>query len=366
MSGRRALTLLVVALVACAAGVSEAATSAHHRAGSVRGDAPAAQASGLRVAPLLPFARGQLVVSLGDPPSWQPVAGEPLTVTLFSGRPGSRRAAALNAYIGFQSVDRGCPSAATGDRGHLLTVDGYYHSQDRVTGSSSFTPGGGAAAGDYEASIPDVVVHGARTVRACVWLSSSPRRRTRATVQDVPLLTGLFAASVANVPSAVKGSGDAYTLNAVYVARRFAYSVATLECGKRYRSATRQVAPGALATESVSFLASPCASDTSQINFSAAGQRSLGALSYSPAQATTVPPTVTALGACELDPVTVTHLADAVAYVQADGCSVGNLLAAPFRSGIPRGAVIEAQVDGGIAEVAPKGTAVDLVLNGRP
>lgn len=365
MSGRHALTLLVIALVACVAGVSEAATSASrakHAAGDI---SPAAHASQLRVTPLLPFARGQLVVSLGDPPSWQPVAGQPLTVTLFSGRPESRRTAGLNAYIGFQSVERGCAATAAGDHVHLLAIDGYYHAQDRVTGSSPFTPGGGAAAGDYEAGIPGVVIHGARMVRACIWMSPSARRRTRPTVQEIPLLNGVFAASVSNLRSAVAGAGRAYTLNAVYVATGFAYSVATRECGDLYRSAGRRVAPGALATESVSLPPSPCAGDGSRINFSSAG-RALGVLSYSSAQATTSPPAVAALGACELDPLTVTHLSDAVAYVQSDGCSVGDVLAAPFRTGIPRGAVIEAQVDGGVAQLAPQGTAVDLVLNGRP
>lgn len=366
MSGRRALILLVVALVACAAGVSDAATSVSHADRGAGGTDPAAHASQARVLPLLPFAPGQLVVSLGNPPSWQPVAGQPLTMTLFSGRPVSRRASRQNAYVGFQSAARRCPATPAGEHAHLLSIDRYYKSENRVTGSSPFTPGGGAAAGDYQASIPGVVIHGARTIRACIWLSSSTRRRAPATVQDIPLLTGMFAASVSNVPSAISGAGRAYTLNAVHVAKQFSYSVTTRECGARYRTATKRVAPGTLATESVSFLASPCTGDASQVNFTAAAGGSLGALSYTPAQATSTPPTVAAVGACELDPVTATKLSDAVSYVQSDGCLVGNILAAPFRSGIPRGAVVEAQVDGGIAEIAPKGTVVDLVLNGRP
>ena len=79
-----------------------------------------------------------------------------------------------------------------------------------------------------------------------------------------------------------------------------------------------------------------------------------------------MPPVVQHAGACELDPVTGTPLADAEQYVQADGCAVADVLVAPTQSGIPRGSVIDAQVDGGIAEVAPAGGAVDLVIAGRP
>jgi hypothetical protein len=348
---RRALVMLVAALAAGGAASGALAGSA--------GTAP--------LHPLLPFARGQLKVLLGQGPSWQPVAGTPLTLTLFSGRPRPRVSAKTNAYITLQSPSQRCARSAKGDHhAQRLEIPSYYVATHLVTKTSIFTPGGGAAAGTYAVSLSGVIVSGVGSVRVCVWLANKPKVKTRPYSQTIPLIGGLFAASVSNVPAlGISGSG-AYALNAVYVARSFNYSVSTERCGTDEVDPAQSVAPGALAAESISLLRQPCAGDESVFSFTAPGRGALGSITYTATQAMTNPAGVGVLGGCELDPITVTKLSVATAYVVADGCKVGRLLVAPDDPTLPRGAVTEAQVDGGIAEVAPAGTTVDLVLNGVP
>jgi hypothetical protein len=356
---RRALILLAAVLAAGAAAAARGATTHSGRA------IPARPASA-HLLPLLPLARGQLIVSLGAPPQWLPVAGRPLTVTLFSGRPALRRPAGVNAYISFQRTGRRCPASPAADRRNELVIPGYYARSHLVTATSSFAPGGGARAGDYEYGIPGVTVHQSGATRACVWLASKPTQHTRAHVQDIPLLNGLFAASVSNVPSDAPRSGTVYNVSAVDVARRFRYAISTENCGTTYHDGPHTVADGTIATAAITFGKVPCEGDGSTFTFTATSGRSLGTLTYTAADAVAVPAAVAVLGGCELDPVTVTTLADAEQYLAADGCQIGRVLVAPFQRGIRRGAVVEAQVDGGIASVAPRGTKVDLVLNGRP
>jgi hypothetical protein len=335
-----------------------------------------ALASPIPTLPLLPLARGQLLVSIGDPPacqllvsigdppSWQPVTGTPVTVTLLSGGPAVRKTAGLNAYVGFQSTGRSCPDAARGDRGTLVTMLDFYAPTNLVLAGSPFAPTGGAH-GDYAVSIPQVVLSGHRRIRACIWMARSERRRSRPVSQDIPVLNGLLAASVSNVPSAGGGTGAAYTLNAFGVGVGFSYSIATVQCSVVSPGQVVHVAPGTAASAAVSLLRLPCATDASRFTISSAGGI-VGALEYPASDARSSPPGVVSLGGCELDPVTATTPTAAIAYVQADGCSVARLLLSPYQPGLPAGDVLEAQVDGGIAEAAPLGTPVDLVLNGRP
>ena len=360
MPSRRALLQVATAL-AWAGSIAGAASIV----GSVA--IVAAAHARLRTLPLLPLARGQLLVSLGDPPQWLPEARVPLSLTIFSGRPRRGAASTLNAYVALQAAGRSCAASPRADRTQLLVVPHLYTALHRVAGGGSpFAPDGGAQAGDYAATLPGVVVRQAGSVRSCVWLAGKPSQRGLAADQDITLLNGLFAASVSAVPSAAETANRSYTLNAINVGGPLGIAASTDDCGTRYLDGARTVADGEVATESFAFGPSSCPSDGSRFSFSAAGVRSLGTLTYTLAQATAAPPEVSSLGACELDGVTVTPLTEADQYVQDVGCSVGRLLVAPHQAGLPRGAVLEAQVDGGLADIAPRGTAVDLVLNGRP
>ena len=347
MIRRRALGLLGVALAiaATAAGAAGAQLATH---------------------PLMPLSRGQLLVSLGDPPDWLPESGTPETLTLFAGRPALRHTAGINAYIAVQRAGSRC--APTAHRGHAhLVLPDLYARGNQLTRTSPFTPGGGAERGDDAASLSGVVVHQARVARFCIWLARSPTERGPVARQDVPLLNGLFAASVSAIPSASKSAGGRYyTMNAIAVGRSLVYGASTSTCGGVSDDGPRTTAAGELATESISYGSNPCAGDGSTFSFTTAAGRSLGSLSYPVADALTAPPLVASRGGCELDALTVVPLAAAQSYLPAVGCRVGRLLLSPLSRAEPRGAVLEAQVDGGVASVAPRGTAVDLVLNGRP
>lgn len=347
MVRRRALPLLALAAVAWA--FSAAAAGAR-----------------LVTGPLIPLARGHLQVSLGDPPQWLPVSGRPLDLTLFSGRPSGRDSGALNAYLALQRPTRSCAPSAK--RGHYTReIKSFYAGANQLAREQSpFAPSGGAAAGDYAATLSGIVVGQRGTTRVCVWLARVASQRGLAAVQDVPLLNGVFAASVSALPTAFGAARpSAYTLNAVQVARGFGYTAVTSSCGRQYTDARRSAADGELATESISFGSSACAGDGTQFTFTTPSGRTFGALGYTVSQAQTAPPQVASLGACELDGLTVSSPTSASEYVQAVGCEVGRLLVSPYQRGVPRGAVLEAQVDGGVAALAPRGTAVDLVLNGR-
>jgi hypothetical protein len=329
--------------------------------------AASAQAQ-LTTHPLLPLVRGQVIVSLGTAPQWQPVSGEPLDVTLFSGRPAERHASALTAYVALQSTSRACTASPAGDHVHpLIAFPGYYARADLIANeTSAYVPQGGAAPGDYGLSRPDVVVHQHGATRACVWLARRTTQRSLVLSEQIPLLNGLFAAAVTADPTATLGDGSAYSLQAIDVTRTFRYTTSTTECGTVYTDPATSVAPESDGDESVAYGPASCSSDGSAFAFTSASGGSLGMLTYTVAEAEANPPEVGALGGCELDGLTVTPVAFAEHYVQAVGCEVGRLLVSPFQSAYPRGDVLEAQVDGGLAEIAPAGTTVDLVLNGRP
>jgi hypothetical protein len=316
-------------------------------------------------APVLPLARGKLLVSLGNPPQWLPESGTPTGLTLFSGAPRSARAAAYNAYIALQRGSRRCAATPAGDHESLLEIPSYYTTQNLIAHQSG-SPFAGAQAGDYAVTLPGITVRLRRLVRACVWIAATEHARSLRLSEPIQLLNGLFAATVSALPSASSGVGGAYTLNAIDVGAPFRYAVTTTQCGIQYHDASAAVADGTIATESVAIESNQCAGDGSTYSFTSATGGALGSLSYSVAQAIATKPTVATVGACELDPISVIPLADATQYVQAVGCRVRRLLLAPYDPALPRGAVIEAQVDGGLAELAPSGTAVDLELNGRP
>lgn len=319
--------------------------------------------------PLLPLARGHLLVSLGRPPQWLPVSGHPLTVTLFSGRPRSRATRGMNAYLALQPVNRGCAGSAARDhRRPLREIAGLYSPLNLVSRRRSlFAPRGGAARDVYAGEVRDVIVRQRRAVRVCVWLGATTGRSRLALRQDVPLLNGLFAASISALPSAARGGGGAYTASVFSASSAIRFSAVTSACGHTLRDGPIRVGPGTPGSDSISFGPGSCNPDATQFRFSGPGGRSLGSVPFTIAQAEASPPAVATLGrGCELDPVAVTRLASATAYVQAVGCTVGRELLQPFQRGLPRGAVVEAQVDGGLADIAPRGTAVDLVLNGRP
>ena len=314
--------------------------------------------------PLLPLARGQLLVSIGTPPQWLPESGTTTELTLFSGAPGVRGATADSAYIALQNAGRRCAVSPAGSHESLLVIPSFY-AQANLISSQRHSPFAGAHAGDYAVTLPSVVVHQRKRTRACVWLAQQPRSHGLDLSQSIRLLNGMFAASVSALPSASTGIGGGYTLNAIDVATPFSYAVTTLQCGVRSEDASGRVGDGQLATESVALETNPCAGDGSTFSFASAG-RTLATLTYTIAQATAAPPQVATVGACELDPVAATSLTAASQYVEAVGCRVGRLLLAPYSAALPRGAVIEAQINGGLAEVAPRGATVDLELNGRP
>ena len=316
--------------------------------------------------PLLPLARGHLLVSIGTPPQWLPESGTTTSLTLFSGLPARSGDTTDNAYIAIQDAGRRCAPTPARDRQTLLEIPAYYTATNLISAHRN-SPWRGAQAGDYAVTLPSIVIHQRGRARACVWLAPKPGSRGLVRSQTIRLLNGLFAASVSAVPSASTGIGGAYTLNAIDVDRTFNYAVTTLQCGIHYSDTSGSVADGQLATESIALETNPCAGDGSTIAFThVAGAGPFATLTYTEAQAVAAPPQISAIGGCELDPVALVPLADAIPYIQAVGCGVRRLLVAPYNPGLPRGAVIEAQVNGGLAEVAPRRTQLDLELNGRP
>jgi hypothetical protein len=347
-------TRLLTAITVCLAGLATAS----------------AAAAQVKTTALLPLARGHFQVSLGDSPQWLPVSGQELTLTLFSGRP--RVGSADAAFIGLQSARHGCAATPAKVR-PLYEIPHYYESAHLLARQSSpFAPDGGTAAGDYQASVNGITVHQSGSVRVCVWLSTSSRSHARdlAATLTLPLLNSTFAASVSNLPQAsgsnsLSDSGG-YTLDAFSGADSFSYSAATTNCGTTANDPSQSADGGDLATETISLSPSPCAGDGTRFTFRRAGGGMLGTFDYTVAEATAAPLVVGHLGACELDPVSGVPVSVAAQYVVADGCRVAEEQVSPYRSGTPHGTVLEAAVDGGVADLAPRGTAVDLIINGRP
>ena len=314
-----------------------------------------------RTLPLLPLARGEVRVLLGDSPYWLPVSG-PTELSLLAGPPRGS-GSGLNAYVALQSDAQGCAGSASADHGRKLTFAGFFSGRFRLPRQSALAPTGGAEPGVYMAHAAATIAQHGR-VRACVWIAPRPTSNARPAVQEIPLLNGLFAASVAALPDGQAGPSSTYSLDAVDVLRPFSYGVATTVCGATTRDPRQSVAAGDPASESLSLGSGNCPTDATTFSFFAAGGHSLGRLTYPLADAGAGPPVVVHLGACDLNAAAATTLAAARTYVAAVGCQVGRILKAPYDKALPRGYVTEAQVDGGIAQIAPRGTKIDLVLDG--
>ena len=338
--------------------------------------------------PLLTMAPGSFAVSLGQPPSWLPLAGTPESLTLIAGTPTAAHASADNAYVGFLAAGRRCAATPAASRAPYVTFPAFYsRSHSAASTTDSFAPDGGAARATSLASVPGVVIHQANRARACIWLAPTPgtasrarhaRGQARSLVASliVPLLNRTFAASISNLPgsapatpgtgpaAAGPGAGASYSMDAFAAGHGFRYSATTSRCEQTTTDAPTAVAAASPASETVSLSASPCSDDASVFHFSGPGVNVT--LSYPAAGALAAPTAIVHAGACELDPLTAVPLATAERYLTAVGCRLGRVEISPFRRSAARGTVAWAAIDGAVAEIAPLHTAVDLILNGRP
>jgi hypothetical protein len=345
----------------------------------------------IKTVALLSLSRGSFEVSLGDPPQWLPLSGTAQTLTLLAGAPARPGYALANAYVGFQSPSTGCADTPATSAATYTTLSRFFSSAHTGSHAGMYAPSGGASRSSYIASAADVVVHQSGSTRACIWVADNiGASRTVTTVRTVttgkkhkkrkrtkvikaprslvsslvlPLLNRTFAASVSNLSGATPGSGG-FSMFAIDGGHSFRYRVATLQCSRLSDDGTATIAAGTPASEAISISASPCSTDASTFTF--AGADIHHSLSFPIADATTSPPLTVKLGDCELDPLTGTTLAAAEQYLAADGCQLGQIEISPYQKTEGRGAVAWAAVDGGVAELAPTGTTVDLVLNGNP
>jgi hypothetical protein len=312
---------------------------------------------------LLPLARGQLRVLLGPSGEWQPQAGLPLTLTLLAGPPRTRHAQSLRAFVAIQPVGQSCARSPAGDHHRLLDLGAIYRDGTLVANQSSpLAPLGGATRGVHAASVNGVELSGkASSVLACTWLDTTARKPARATAQQIPLLGGLFAAAVwaAGTPA------SAYSLDALSVGNGFAYQTSSEFCGRTSNGPQASVPAGHEAALQVSITSIDCPVDGSTFTFVGPGGTALGTIQYTLTNANAVPAVIGHAGACDLAGVAGMSVAAARRYVATVGCSVGRVLTAPADGALARGTVTAAQVDGGIAPIAPDGTKVDLVTDGR-
>ncbi len=338
---------------------------------------------------LLSLPRGGFEVSLGDPPEWLPLSNTPQTLTLIAGAPARAGYAADNAYVGFTGRASACAATPADSGSPYSTIAHFFSAAHSGTHAGMFAPNGGVPKSSYIASVAAVVVHQTSAARACIWLARNIgasqtvttekpgkagkpgkkkhkiKRAPRSLVASVPvpLLNHTFAASVSDLSGATPGN-DGYAMYAIDGAHSFRYGVSTLQCGRRSSDGLTTIAAATPASESISLSASPCSTDASTFTFRGADiNHTLG---FPIADATANPPRVLKLGGCELDPLTGATLSVAEAYLSAVGCRVGQIEVTPYVKTLTRGAVAWASVDGGVAELAPAGTRVDLVLNGNP
>ncbi|WP_249012360.1 hypothetical protein [Conexibacter sp. DBS9H8] len=332
---------------------------------------------------LLSLSPGHFSVSVGPAaPEWLPVSGRPETLTLIAGRPRSRGAAGANAYVGVISAGGHCGATPAASHRPFLTFGAFFSAADSARQVTPFTPDGGGAGGTFLASGSGVRLPAGPAARACIWLGSSPgtapasthrHRHHRSPVRAgarlvasplIPVLNGVFAASVSNLTGAGAGHGG-LMMTAISGGHRFTYTTTRLACGSTSTEPPTAVPAGTPASETISLSPSPCTSDATTFRFSVPG---LGArtLTYPVTDALANPPVSVVTGGCELDPLTGVTVSAALAYLAADGCRLSGLQVSPFQRPLGRGTVAWAAVDGGVAELAPSGTAVTLVLNGRP
>jgi hypothetical protein len=349
------------------------------------GGVPAAGAQPLShppLRPLLSLAPGHFSVSLGPAaPEWLPLSGRPETLTLIAGRPRSRGAARANAYVGVIPATARCGATPSASDRPFLTFPAFFSAADSARQITPFTPDGGAAGGTFLASGGSVHLPAGRAVRACIWLGSSPGAGVRphrhrhhrgpaqagahlAASEQIGLLNDAFAASVSNLTGAGPGHGGVL-MSAISGGHRFTYRTTRLVCGATATDPPVSVPAATPASAEISIGPSPCTSDATTFAFSVAGG-GRRTLTYPVTDALADPPVSVGTGGCELDPLTGARLAAALSYLAADGCRLAGLQVTPFRGPLGRGTVAWAAVNGGVAELAPAGSAVTLVLNGRP
>jgi hypothetical protein len=311
--------------------------------------------------PLLALHRGQVVVLIGQQPQWLPVSGRPTELTLLAGPPAPG-AGRLAAYVAVQPAARSCAASASADHGQKVSFPRFFAAANLVQPGDPLAPSGGSAHG-VRAAVAAITLHQPAAAQACVWIASRPSATARPIAQPITMLNGLFAASVTAAPTAGAGLSHAYSLAAIDVGRAFSYGVSRIVCGRNAIDPAQRVAAAIEATADFSVGTADCPDDETTFSFTAGGG-SLGTLTYPLVGVVANPPVVARLGGCELGQAAGMTVPGAEAYLLADGCSVGRVLTAPYDGALPRGAVAMFQVDGGVAEVAPAGTAVDIIRNG--
>lgn len=321
--------------------------------------APAVSPSPARALALLPLARGQLTVLLGQTDQWQPQAGAPLTLTLIGGPPRGSDPGRATAVVALQPVARACGASPRADHAPLLAIPGFYGPGHLVSAGSPLAPDGGAQHGVYAASLAAGVLSERGAVRACTWLVGPTGSAGSPRTQAIPLLNGLFGAAVWSLPG-----GDGYGLDATAIGTGFSYTVDSAVCGEASAGPRTSVGEGDELAAAFSLGSLHCAADGSRFAFFSAHGDPLGAIAYSDADARATPAVFGHLGGCELGGVDGLSLAASRLYVAAVGCRIARVLTAPYDGALARGHVGEAQIDGGEATLAPAGTAVDLVTDG--
>lgn len=249
--------------------------------------------------PLLPLARGQLQVLLGNPSEWQPLSGSPLRVTLIAGPP--RGHLGDSAYITLQRTGVRCASSPAAAHAQLRLAD-YYSSTDLLSRQrSDLAPNGGTQSGDYAATLDSIVVHPRGQVRACVWLARTANSQSHPFTETIPLLNGLFGATVSAAPAGAGGMPGAYAMDARSAGRTFAYSVASDVCGSLSGSGRTTVPTDDAADFTVSVNATDCPIDGSRFSFFTPAGRTLGSIAYSDGEAAASTPAIAHLGGCDLN-----------------------------------------------------------------
>jgi hypothetical protein len=370
------------------AGLMVVAAGAATGVGALSAAAGAHTSRQVKTAPILSLAPGALEISLGEAPAWLPLSHTAQTLTLISGAPTVAHPGRDNAYVGFVAANATCaPNPSASRRPYYELPDFYAAADSAATHAGVFAPDGGAPATTYLASIHDVVITQSTGVRACIWLAPGDgavvtpkpthtskhkhkRRRKKlrpvrslAATQLVPLLNNTFAASVSNLSGATPGNGG-YTMYAMDGGRPFSFRVSTSQCGRTSNDPSQAVPAGTPASETVSISTSPCTMDESTFTFTGGGESR--AILYPITDALAAPAVSLGLSGCELDPLTGVTLTAAEQYLTSVGCTLGQVEVTPYVRTLPRGAVSWASVDGGVAELAPAQTVVDLVLNGKP
>lgn len=202
-------------------------------------------------------------------------------------------------------------------------------------------------------------------VRFCVWLA---RRHTVPIPDYVEFYDDLFAASFA-----AEGSFAPHPYAADWgAAASFPFTLTYQPAGCNVPPTTYSITKpsiygiyeggfggGGLGLE-------PGCPPTETISLAGSSGQALGTLGYSFAEAATSKPTKS-LGACFLEGGAF-NVAEATAFVNAVGCHVRSVINRPSPPTQPwqPGEVYDYEQNGGRVELAPKGSAIDLIVNSAP